>query len=89
MKSFLLAAAIAVLSAGISSADTVCTDLGCATANEGGYLVVADGNAANPDPADGFISVSADGVVCADDNGTADDGDPENGPESTSPTCAP
>ncbi|MGH7820853.1 MAG: hypothetical protein ACREQ9_13885 [Candidatus Binatia bacterium] len=90
MRSMLLAAAIAVLAiAGTSGADVVCTDLGCASVNEGGYVVVADGAAGNPDPADGFISVSSDGVVCADDNGTADDGDPNNGPESQSPTCAP
>lgn len=72
---------------GAASADTVCTPAGCATVNEGGYAVVLDGDAANPDPADGFISVSNGGEVCADDNGTADDGNPDNGPESTSPTC--
>lgn len=71
-----------------ASADQVCTAAGCATANEGGYVVVLDGDAANPDPADGFISVSNGGQVCADDNGTADDGDATNGPESTSPTCS-
>jgi hypothetical protein len=87
----LLASAAAIVSLGVArtaSAETVCTDLGCVTVNEGGYAIVIDGAASNPDPLDGFISVGS-GQVCADDNGTADDGDPSNGPESESPTCAP
>lgn len=54
---------------------------GTVCANEGGYVVSADGAAGNPDPTDGYISVSNGGQVCADDNGA-----PGN---STSPTCAP
>lgn len=72
-----------------ATADPVCTDAGCVTAGEGGYVLVLDGAAGNPDPADGFISVSDGGQVCSDDNGTADDGNPDNGPESSSPMCAP
>lgn len=75
--------------AGSASAAPVCAPLACVTANEGGYVAVVDGDAGNPDPIDGFASVSEGGQVCADDNGTADDGDPENGAESASPTCAP
>lgn len=65
------------------------TPVGTITVNEGGYVVVADGNADNADPADGFISVSQSGQACADDNGTADDGNADNGPESDSATCTP
>jgi hypothetical protein len=73
----------------VASAENVCTAAGCTSVNEGGYVVVLDGDAANPDPGDGFISVSDAPQVCADDNGTADDGNLDNGPESTSPTCNP
>jgi hypothetical protein len=82
-------AAAAMAFTASAGADTVCTAVGCASVNEGGYVLVADGDAANPDPADGFVSVSAAPQVCSDDNGTADDGDPDTGPESTSPTCNP
>jgi hypothetical protein len=82
-----LALAVLLVPCPVFAADLVCTFQGCVGANEGGHLVVVDGDASNPDPADGFVSVSDDGVVCIDDNGTADDGNPNNGPESTSPTC--
>ena len=73
-----------------ATAEPVCdVPIGCVTVNEGGYVLVLDGDAANPDPADGFISVSDDGQICSDDNGTADDGNPANGAESTSPMCNP
>lgn len=72
-----------------AAAAPVCTPAGCATVNEGGYMLVLDGAAGNPDPADGFVSVSNSGRVCSDDNGTADDGNAANGPESTSPMCNP
>jgi hypothetical protein len=85
----LIAVLAMVLPLSGAMADPTCTPAGCVTAGEGGYVAVLDGDAANPDPADGFISVSEGGQVCADDNGTADDGNAENGPESDSPTCAP
>lgn len=84
-----------------ASADHTCTvpiglyGEGCVTVNEGGYVLIVDGGAGNVDPPGphlffgprGFISVSSGGGACMDDNGTADDGDPGNGLESTSPTC--
>jgi hypothetical protein len=85
----LAVASFLVGGASVASAETVCTALGCTSVNEGGYVAVVDGDAANPDPGDGFVSVTDDPQVCGDDNGTADDGDPANGPESASPTCAP
>ena len=88
-KLVLLAVAAVAMSLGAASADPVSTPIGTVTVAESGYIVAADGDAANPDPADGFASVSDDGQVCADDNGSPDDGDASNGPESTSPTCAP
>lgn len=82
-------AAVALPLAG-ATADPVCdVPLGCVTVGEGGYVLVLDGAEGNPDPADGFVSVSDDGQICSDDNGTADDGNPANGPESTSPMCNP
>lgn len=85
----LLAFGLGLLGANVASADTVCTAAGCVSVDEGGYVVVLDGDAGNPDPGDGFISVSDAPRICADDNGTADDGNAGNGNESTSPTCGP
>jgi hypothetical protein len=85
----LIAALAVVLPLSSAMAAPTCTPAGCVTVNEGGYVLVLDGDAANPDPGDGFISVSSGGRVCSDDNGTADDGNAANGPESTSPMCNP
>lgn len=89
LVTLIMGAGLAFGAMGAASADQVPTPLGTATVNEGGYAVVLDGNADNPDPGDGFISVSDGGQVCSDDNGTADDGNPDNGAESESPTCNP
>lgn len=44
---------------------TVCTDLACHAVAADGYLVVLDGAAGNPDPADGYVVVEGDGTACA------------------------
>lgn len=87
---FVIALLAIVLPLSGAAASPICdVPIGCVTVNEGGYILVLDGNASNQDPADGFISVSNSGRVCSDDNGTADDGNPANGQESTSPMCNP
>ena len=72
------AAVMAGFGAGVASAEQVCPagDGNCATVNEGGYVLVLDGDASNQDPADGYISVDGDGNVCASDEGAAGEGDP-------------
>lgn len=77
----LLAGAFVLGSVGVAGAEQVATPIGTAYVNEGGYVVFADGDAGNPDPVDGYISVSSGGRVCADDNGGW-------GSDGTSPTCS-
>ena len=85
MKKLLAAAAAAGLTlgafAGAANAEPITTPIGTATVNEGGYIVYAEGNDGNPGPIAGFVTVSNDGTVCADDNGNAE--------QSASATCAP
>ena len=76
-----LALGIFALGAGVAHADQVATPIGTAYVNEGGYAVFADGDAGNPDPVDGYASVSDGGTICADDNGGW-------GSPGTSPTCS-
>lgn len=87
MKKVLIMA-VAAIAMSLSVASATETPIGTVTAGEGGYVLNVDGDASNPDPIDGFVSVREDGQVCADDNGSADDGDASNGAESTSPTCS-
>ena len=94
MKKLLVAvAATAVLTgtAGAALADRVTVPgVGYVSNSEPGYALVAEGDNGNGlGPLSGFISVSSGGRVCADDNGSPDDGDASNGPESSSPTCTP
>ncbi len=79
-KIVIMAVAAVAMSLGAAAADPIETPIGTVAVNEGGYLLNADGDAGNPDPADGFVSVSDSGQVCADDNGSA--------AESDSPTCS-
>jgi hypothetical protein len=84
-KRFALFAGAAMIVAGVVStgqAAPVCTDVGCVTVNEGGYALILDGAAGNPDPLDGYISVSGGGQLCADDTGSSPDD------ENSSPICA-
>lgn len=88
-----IAAMTAVLALGVSGsafAERVTVPgVGYVGANEGGYAVIAEGDdASGLGPLQGFISVRGDGQVCADDNGHAVDGNPDNDPDSSSPTCS-
>ncbi|HWH45095.1 MAG TPA: hypothetical protein VNT32_10220 [Thermoleophilaceae bacterium] len=76
MKKLLLAAvaAAAMAFAGVATADPVDTPVGTLTVNEGGYVLLADGNADNPDPVDGYVSVT-EGNACVNDAGNPDDTD--------------
>lgn len=87
MKKLLLAAvaAAAMAFAGIATADPVDTPVGSVTVNEGGYVLLADGNADNPDPIDGYVSVT-EGNVCANDAGNPDDTDGDGEPNETDET---
>ena len=92
MKKVILGLAAAAAMAFAAPASAIDTPIGTVTADESG--VVADGYSTNPGAAAGFVQVKSSGQVCADDNGSPDDGnletgDPETGADSTSPTCAP
>ncbi len=79
----LLAGMAMMVAGGVVStghADPVQTPLGSASVNEGGYILVLDGTADNPDPLDGYISVDQNGKACASDEGTPGD--------TNEPTCA-
>jgi hypothetical protein len=65
---------------GAVHADPITSPVGTATVNEGGYVITADGDASNPDPFDGYVSVSSSGKACASDQGSPDDG-------TSTPTC--
>lgn len=80
------AATVAALGFTGAHAERIDTPIGSVGVNDSGYLVYADGNASNPDPVDGHISVSSSGKACADDNGGPTD--PTN-PNGTSPSCTP
>lgn len=69
----LLVLAIAIVPA-VSQAECV-SDLGVATACADDSGVSLDGDAGNPDPLDGYITVSTDGDVCASDEGSPGDED--------------
>jgi hypothetical protein len=84
--------------AGIAFAQSIETPVGTLTVDPDNGYVLADGASGNPDPGDGWASVSAaDGQACADDNGTPGDYDEDGVPDSEetdpaqqgSPTCGP
>ena len=77
----LVAGAFVLGNIAVAGADPVVTPVGTATVNEGGYVVVLDGNDDNFGPVAGYVSVSSGGRVCADDNGGW-------GTPGTSPTCS-
>ena len=84
MKKLVAAAAAALFVVGIAgpaTADEYNTAAGDVFVNEGGYLLKADGAESNPFPVGGYVSVSSQGEVCADDNGS-------DSSTSESPTCS-
>lgn len=74
----LLVAAISLVPM-MGQAECVPTAAGTACASESG--IVLDGDAGNPGPLSGWVTVSSGGQVCSDDNGSPDN--------STSPECRP
>jgi hypothetical protein len=84
-------AVVAVILVARAHAEIYCTDLGCSSIGGGGYVLVVDGAAGNPDPADGYILVEADGRVCfADMDGPYSDTSPDDGnPRAPSERCLP
>lgn len=66
----LVAGAFVLGNIAVAGADPVSTPVGDATVNEGGYVVVLDGNDDNFGPVAGYVSVSNGGRVCADDHGS-------------------
>lgn len=77
----LLAGAFVLGSVSVASADPINTPIGYALVNEGGYVLLAEGNDDNPGPIAGYVAVYSD-RGCADDNGNAAEG-------GDSPTCLP
>lgn len=85
LAALLFAGAAVLGSASVATADPiVIPGVGYAQVNEGGYVLLAEGNDNNGlGPLSGFISVTTGGKACADDHGNA-------GPNgSSSPTCTP
>lgn len=52
-----------------SAAPALCTEIGCAGVAADGYIIVLDGDPANPDPIDGFIGVTDGGGIDCDGEG--------------------
>ncbi len=75
MKKLLFLGAVALASAGIGHMSTahaapVCVPGGCLGVNDAGYVVVGDGDASNPDPADGYAGITGGGSFdCGDEGG--------------------
>lgn len=82
MRKFLALLAAAALAGGIATtalAEPVETPIGTLTVDADNGSVEADGADSNPDPADGYVTVDANGVCGADDGNSSSDPDEDGG----------